>query len=120
MIDRRSPPSSHHSDLTRYLPSSGLTFGLPENSPTSRTVPSPRQISGMASHKNCCSGVRVGGVRHPAHLPEGYHTASRGQSQTAYMPVLWRAAPGMPRGRAGARSTGRHTAPARKMIPIVP
>lgn len=47
---------------------------------------------------------------------KGYHTAARGQSETTHAPVLVRAAPGLPCGRAGARSTRCHTAPACKII----
>jgi hypothetical protein len=46
-------------------------------------MPSPGgQISEMASHEHCCGLAGLGGVRHLLDLPEGYHTAARGQSQT--------------------------------------
>jgi hypothetical protein len=69
----------------------------------------------MAGHEHGC-GYGLGGVWHPIDLPEGYHTASRGQSQTTHALVLLRTAPGMLCGRAGARSTRCHTAPACKII----
>jgi hypothetical protein len=37
---------------------------------------------------------------HPLSLPEDYHTAARGQRRTTHGPVLLRAAPGLPCGRA--------------------
>jgi hypothetical protein len=53
-------------------------------------------------------------------LPTGYHTASRGQSLMTHASVFLRAAPRMPCGRAGARSTRRHTAPAWRSSVIPP
>ena len=50
----------------------------------------------------------VSGVWHPIDLPEGYHTASQGQSQTTYAPVP---CPRDPVWSGCARSTGRHTDP---------
>jgi hypothetical protein len=41
-----------------------------------------------------------GRVWHSLDLPEGYHTPARWQSQTTHVPVLSRAAPGLPCGRA--------------------
>jgi hypothetical protein len=43
---------------------------------------------------------RVGVVWHPLDLLEGYHTPAQGQSQTTHTPVLLKAAPGLPCGRA--------------------
>jgi hypothetical protein len=40
---------------------------------------------------------RGGGVWNPVDLPQGYHTAPRGQSYTTLSPVASRAAPGPPR-----------------------
>jgi hypothetical protein len=55
---------------------------------------------------------------HLLDLPEGYHTAAQGQSQTTQAPVVSRAAPGMPCGRAGTRSTRCPTPPACKIMPF--
>ena len=59
------------------------------------------------------------GVWHPIDLPEGYHTAARGQSQMTHTPVLLRAAPGLPSGRA---APGRRDAthPQRARSPMIP
>ena len=55
------------------------------------------------------AGLRDGGVRHPVGLPEGYHTAARGQSFARSPAVAPRAAPGPTRGRAlpGRRDDAR-------------
>jgi hypothetical protein len=55
---------------------------------------------GWPDQESCCGRVGVGRVWHSADLLEGYHTASRGQSQTTHAPVSLRAVPGIPRGRA--------------------
>jgi hypothetical protein len=70
----------------------------------------------MAGRELCCDKAGLGGCDIPSTSPKGYHTAARGQSQMTHPPVLVRAAPGLPCGRAGARSTRCHTAPARKII----
>jgi len=79
-------------------------------------VPSPGgQVSEMAGHEHCCGLGRVGGMGHLLDLPEGYHTTTRGQSQTTQAPVVLRAAPGLSCGRTGARSTRCPTVPACKV-----
>jgi hypothetical protein len=70
----------------------------------------------MVGHEHCCGLAGLGGVWHLLDLPEGYHTAAREQNQTTHAPVVLRAAPGLPCGRAGARTTRCPTAPACKII----
>jgi hypothetical protein len=52
---------------------------------------------------------------HPIDLPEGYHAPARGQSQTTHTPVLSRAAPELPRGRAAPDRRDATPAPACKI-----
>jgi hypothetical protein len=74
------------------------------------TVPSPGgQVSEMAGYEHCCGWAGLGRMWHLIDLLKGYHAASRGQSQTTHALILLRAAPGMPRGRADARSTRCHS-----------
>jgi hypothetical protein len=74
-------------------------------------MPSPGgQVSGMVG-TNAKPGRWGGGVWHPADLPEGYHTAPRGHAWPARVAESRDGAPGEPRGRADARSTGCHTVP---------
>jgi hypothetical protein len=58
----------------------------------------------------------MSGVWHPLDLPEGYHTASRGQSQMRHVPVSLRAAPGMPCGRTVSGRRDATRTPACKVI----
>jgi hypothetical protein len=52
-------------------------------------VPSPgRQVSEMTSYEHCRDWTGSGRVWHLTDLPEGYHRAARGQSQTTHAPVL--------------------------------
>jgi hypothetical protein len=96
---------------------------------TSALLGLPEDLVDLKDHALAgLAGLRDGRPRAPRRLgkvgrsvasprpPEGYHTAARGQCQTRHTPVVLRAAPGLPCGRAGARSTRRHTAPARKII----
>ena len=84
----------------KQVPSASEPRGRRFESRQSKITPSPGgQISGMASHKDCCGWVG-GRVWHPINLPKGYHTPSRGQSRTTHAPVPLRAAPGMARGWA--------------------
>ena len=53
---------------------------------------------------------------HPIDLPEGYHTAARGQSLTTHAPVWSRAAPGLPCGRAAPDRRDATRAPACKIV----
>ncbi len=55
-------------------------------------------------------------VWHPVDLPQGYHTAPRGQSYASSSPVTSRAAPGAPRGRATPGRRDATRAPACKII----
>ena len=76
-----------------------------------QNMPSPGgQVSGMAD-TSAKPGRWGSGVWHPADLPEGYHAAPRGHAWQARPAVSGDGAPGAPRGRANARSTGCHTAP---------
>jgi hypothetical protein len=69
----------------------------------------------MAATSSAAARPGWAGVGIPSTSPKGYHTAAQGQSQMTHPQVLVRAAPGLPCGRAGARSTRCHTAPARKI-----
>ncbi len=75
-----------------------------------------RQASGIASHENCCGQGRGGQGVASRRSPRGYHTASRGQSQTTPVAVPPRAAPGMPRGPVAPSRRDTTRAPACKII----
>jgi hypothetical protein len=76
-------------------------------------MPSPTgQISGTANYHNRRQRGRGGqGVASPWPPSRSYHAPARGQSRTKRASVPMRAAPGLARGRASARPTGRHTSP---------
>jgi hypothetical protein len=67
-----------------------------------------------ASLKTTAAGLGGGAVWYPIDLPEGYHTASRGQRQTMHAPVRSRVAPGMPCGRAAPDRRDATRTPARR------
>ena len=73
----------------------------PQSAALQSAVPSP---GGQINRMGAC---------HPVDLPEGYHTAARGQSLARPAAVASRAAHGRPRGRTGVRSTGWHWQAAR-------
>jgi hypothetical protein len=85
---------------------------ITKRSMISANMPSPGgQISGIAGTSFKPGSGGGGRVWYPVNLPQGYHAAPQGQSSPRRPPVASRAAPGAPRGRAHARSTGYHTAP---------